>query len=64
MNWDQIETKWAAMTRRVRADWTIARPEGLSKVPRMPTRGEGAPAVLADRTSVTAGTARQKTSNE
>ncbi len=21
MNWDQIETKWAAMTRRVQADW-------------------------------------------
>ena len=21
MNWDQIENKWAAMARRVRADW-------------------------------------------
>jgi hypothetical protein len=21
MNWDQIETKWTAMTRRVRPDW-------------------------------------------
>jgi hypothetical protein len=22
MDWDQIENKWAAMTRRVRADWS------------------------------------------
>jgi hypothetical protein len=24
MSWDQIENKWAAMARRVRADWTGA----------------------------------------
>ena len=23
MDWDQIESKWAAMTRRVRADWSV-----------------------------------------
>ncbi len=25
MKWDQIENKWAAMTRRVRADWSTDR---------------------------------------
>ena len=24
MNWDQIETKWMAMARRVRPDWTAS----------------------------------------
>lgn len=27
MNWDQIESKWAAMTRRIRADWAADRIE-------------------------------------
>lgn len=27
MNWDQIERNWAAMTRRVRADWPLERGE-------------------------------------
>jgi hypothetical protein len=28
MNWDQIETKWAAMTRRVRPDWPVTQKTG------------------------------------
>ncbi len=24
MNWDQIENQWAAMTRRIRADWQVS----------------------------------------
>ena len=28
MDWDQIENKWAAMTRRIRADWTVNQDEG------------------------------------
>lgn len=31
MNWDQIENKWAAMARRVRADWTGAMHDDASK---------------------------------
>lgn len=30
MNWDQIETKWTAMTRRIRADLTAHRIETTS----------------------------------
>ncbi len=31
MKWDQIENKWAAMTRRVRADWPGAAQENASQ---------------------------------
>ncbi len=27
MNWDQIESKWAAMTRRVQAEWSPRKDE-------------------------------------
>ena len=33
MNWDQIESKWAAMTRRVQAEWR-PRGEAAGSVPR------------------------------
>lgn len=32
MNWDQIEHKWAAMTRRIRADWKGS-PDGQTTHP-------------------------------
>ena len=64
MNWDQIETKWAAMTRRVRADWTIERPDLVSKASRGPARLDVKPVGPADRKSSSAETARQKTVNE
>lgn len=41
MNWDQIESKWAAMTRRVRADWPTDKPDAAPK----PLRGSAKPAV-------------------
>ena len=62
MNWDQIESKWATMTRRVRADWTIARPDTLPKMPRLPVRGDVTQPLLADRSA--AATARQKSGKE
>lgn len=31
MNWDQIENKWAAMARRVRADWPGAMQDDASQ---------------------------------
>lgn len=64
MNWDQIETKWAAMTRRVRADWTIERPDMSAKGSRSAARGEVTRAVLAERTAAVAETARQKIAHE
>lgn len=49
MNWDQIEHRWEAMTRRVRADWTIARPESLPKLPRRGVSSDETATALADR---------------
>ena len=52
MDWDQIENKWAAMTRRVRADWAIHHSElNVPSVPRV-TKSDGrpgSPAMVADR---------------
>jgi hypothetical protein len=64
MNWDQIEHKWAAMTSRVRADWTIARPEALPKLPRRGGRADETPTVLADRRVGLDEPARSKTPTE
>lgn len=49
MNWDQIETEWAAMTRRVQADW--CRREDAVASPAVPRkiRAANAPALGADR---------------
>jgi len=41
MNWDQIEDKWAAMTRRVRTDWSVNAAEGKA----VPARRSPAPKV-------------------
>lgn len=30
MDWDQIENKWAVMTRRVRADWATGSADGTT----------------------------------
>ncbi len=64
MNWDQIETKWAAMTRRVRADWKIDRPEGISKLPRGLAIPDGKTGILAEGKSGTPDSARHTTVNE
>ncbi len=38
MNWDQIENNWAAMTRRVRADWVADRDDAKTPLARSTTR--------------------------
>lgn len=38
MNWDQIENKWAAMTRRVRADWVADRDDFKTPLARRAAR--------------------------
>ncbi len=38
MNWDQIENNWAAMTRRVRADWVADRDDAKTPLARSITR--------------------------
>ena len=39
MNWDQIETEWQAMTRRVRSDWPDMMQSGPDEDP--PTQPPG-----------------------
>ncbi len=64
MNWDQIEHRWAAMTSRVRVDWTIARPESLPKLARRAGRAEDTATALADRRVGVDETSQPKTPNE
>ena len=63
MNWDQIESKWAAMTHRVRADWATARPDALSTTPRGESRPDVKTAGLVERNARSLST-RQETSGE
>jgi hypothetical protein len=49
MNWDQIETKWAAMTRRIRADWAPDRIDETAAPVRRVKRTEVTLASIADR---------------
>ncbi len=49
MDWDQIENKWAAMTRRVRADWPGDRAVPKAPLTRRMARPDTPPAVIADR---------------
>ena len=62
MDWDQIEPKWAAMTRRVRADWTTHRADIKTPLTRRIARPELAPA--AERQTATVPDARPKMSVE
>ncbi len=64
MNWDQIENKWAAMTRRVRADLAVDRIGSLPKLSRV---GVGSPektAIIADRKAGLDAPKQLKTVNE
>jgi hypothetical protein len=54
MDWDQIENKWAAMTRRVRADWSSDKAAPKGPQARRPTRTDTKPVVIADRHTGTA----------
>jgi hypothetical protein len=49
MNWDQIENKWAAMTRRIRSDWSHDRIDATADVMRR-VKAKGVTMVtIADR---------------
>lgn len=46
MNWDQIETKWALMTRRIRSDLGESRTEVTTgRVQTLDRRGTSSPSV-------------------
>lgn len=64
MNWDQIEHKWAAMTRRVRTDWTVERPDALAEPPRVIIRSDGKVSALVDHKVKFDDSRRQKTLSE
>lgn len=64
MNWDQIESKWAAMTRRVRADWMTDRPDAIAQSVRRTARSDARSAVAADRKADSGINEVQKSSNE
>jgi hypothetical protein len=48
MNWDQIENKWALMTRRIRADWRDERSDAAERSVLSPMRRDGLAATIAD----------------
>ncbi len=64
MDWDQIENKWAAMTRRVRCDWTTDRADMKKPLARRVTRIDVTHATLTDRQAGTVVDARLKMSAE
>jgi hypothetical protein len=64
MDWDQIENKWVAMTRRVRADWAIDRSDAKAPMARRGTRIDGPTATIADRQTATVVDRRLKMSAE
>jgi hypothetical protein len=64
MDWEQIENKWAAMTRRVRADWVADRADIISLPARRGTRLDVQPAVLTERPTDMVGDPRVKMSIE
>lgn len=64
MDWDQIENKWAAMTRRVRADWTTDRVDIKTPLARRGARLDVVPTPVADRQAGTVVEARPKMSVE
>ena len=53
MKWDQIETKWAAMTRRIRADYASCEADRIVPT-RRPARGVQGPDAATIAESMTA----------
>ncbi|WP_309663738.1 hypothetical protein [Tabrizicola sp.] len=51
MDWDQIESKWAAMARRVRGDVSIIKVDATGKTPRRLAKADAAANIGADRPS-------------
>ncbi len=64
MDWEQIENKWAAMTRRVRADWATDRADIKSVPARRGARLDVTPAIRADHPAGKVGDQRVKMSIE
>jgi hypothetical protein len=64
MNWDQIESKWAAMTYRVRADWLTDLSDASAKTVRRVPRADARPAVVADRKTESVVSTLRTSSNE
>lgn len=62
MKWEQIEGKWAAMTRRIRADYESDRVEATDGSVRGLKSREGLAASIADSMSATAKDPEFKTS--
>lgn len=56
MNWDQIESKWAAMTLRIRGDWAADRIE--------PTRGTVRTLKSRDAAATTLAEGRKAAAND
>ena len=65
MKWDQIETKWAAMTRRIRADYASCETDRIKPTNR-PSRGQpgrdALSATIADNMTASAKDPEFKTS--
>lgn len=49
MDWEQIETKWFAMARRVRADCRLARVDGSASAPDRPGPVSNAATVITEQ---------------
>jgi hypothetical protein len=49
MDWDQIESKWAAMTRRVRGDLSINKADAKGQSSRRAVRAEAKAVMGADQ---------------
>jgi len=61
MEWDQIENKWAAMTRRIRADYAADRIGAIGGTGRESKSREAFVATLADTTPASATDSEFKT---
>ena len=64
MNWDQIESKWALMTRRIRADWSDDRTNATGPSARAPARRDALAATIADSQTSAANGSEFKTSTK
>ncbi|MDP3197970.1 hypothetical protein [Tabrizicola sp.] len=62
MKWDQIETKWALMTRRIRADLCDERTDAVGVGLRTIRRQDPLPATIADSQKAAVTDAEFKTS--
>ncbi len=64
MEWKQIETKWAAMTRRIRADYVCDRIEPSRGSTRDLPRSHALPASIAESKTASAEQPASKTTSK